>query len=130
MYPNLARIILLLLKGFEETFNFQKIIIWSFLEEKLRKSYPCMVIVMLHGTVRKMVLQLQVLLSKFWLDQSAGVQKNNQQCFFTAEAENVAMSHAVQAIRLEHLLKDLGFFQPETTQIYEDNQACIKIAKR
>jgi hypothetical protein len=48
----------------------------------------------------------------------------------TAEAENVALCHAVQeAIWLRHLLKDLGYLQLEATPIYEDNQACIKIAK-
>ena len=48
----------------------------------------------------------------------------------TAEAEYVALSHAVQeAIWLRHLLKDLGYLQLEATPIYEDNQACIKIAK-
>jgi hypothetical protein len=29
---------------------------------------------------------------------------------------------------LRHLLKDLGYLQLEATPIYEDNQACIKIA--
>ena len=41
-----------------------------------------MVIVMLQGAVRKMVLQLQLLFSKFRLDQSAGVQTNNQQLLY------------------------------------------------
>jgi hypothetical protein len=30
---------------------------------------------------------------------------------------------------LRHLLKDPGYLQLEATPIYEDNQACIKIAK-
>jgi len=48
----------------------------------------------------------------------------------TAEAEYVALSHAVQeAIWSRHLLKDLGYLQLEATPIYEDNHACIKIAK-
>jgi hypothetical protein len=47
----------------------------------------------------------------------------------TAEAEYVALSHAVQeAIWLRHLLKDLGYLQLEATPIYEENQVCIKIA--
>jgi len=48
----------------------------------------------------------------------------------TAEAEQVALTHAVQeAIWLRHLLKDLGYLQLRATPIYEDNQACITIAK-
>jgi hypothetical protein len=46
-----------------------------------------------------------------------------------AEAEYVALSHAVEeAIWLRHLLQDPGYLQLKTTPIYEDNQACIKIA--
>jgi len=42
----------------------------------------------------------------------------------------VALSHAVhEAIWLRHLLKDLGHFPLKAAPIYEDNQACIKIAK-
>ena len=37
----------------------------DFFEEKLRKSYFCMVTMVLHGAIRKIVLQSQVLLSKF-----------------------------------------------------------------
>ena len=44
--------------------NFQKIII-HFSRGKVRKSYPCIVIEILHGAVRKMALELQVLFSKF-----------------------------------------------------------------
>ena len=48
----------------------------------------------------------------------------------TAEGEYVALCHAVQeAIWFRHLLKDLGYLQVEATPFYEDNQACIKIAK-
>jgi hypothetical protein len=41
--------ILSMLKMFSDTFNFAKIIISSYLEEKLRKSYSSMVTVMLDG---------------------------------------------------------------------------------
>ena len=48
----------------------------------------------------------------------------------TAEAEYVALSHAVnEGIWLRHFLKDLGYLQLDANPIYEDNQACIKIAK-
>jgi len=41
-----------------------------------------MLIVMLHEAVRKMVLQLQVLFSQLWLEQSLGVQRNNKQLLY------------------------------------------------
>jgi len=56
--------------------------------------------------------------------------KQSTIALFTAEAEYVALSHAVQeAIWLRHLLKDLGYLQLEATPIYEDNQPGISIAK-
>jgi len=56
-----------MLKMFSDTFNFAKIIISSYLEEKLRKSYSSMVTVMLDGDA----------LSKFWIDQSPYVKTSN-----------------------------------------------------
>jgi hypothetical protein len=48
----------------------------------------------------------------------------------TAEAEYVALSHAIQeGIWSRHALKDIGYLQLEATPIHEDNQACIKIEK-
>jgi hypothetical protein len=80
---NLATIILWLLKRFQDTFNFQKIVLWSFLEKKLRRSYPFKLIV------------------KQWTID-----------LFTAAAEYVALSYAVQEIFYLRLsLEDLGYLQ-------------------
>ena len=48
----------------------------------------------------------------------------------SAEAEYMALSAAVQeAIYLRNLMKDLGFGMRRPTTIYQDNQACISMAK-
>jgi hypothetical protein len=47
----------------------------------------------------------------------------------TAEAENISLAHCIrEVIFLRQLLGELGYEQ-STTQIYEDNQACISMAE-
>jgi transposase InsO family protein len=48
----------------------------------------------------------------------------------STEAEYIALSHAVcEAIWIMNIMEDIGYQQDQPMKIYEDNQACIRIAE-
>ena len=61
---------------------------------------------------------------------SWSARKQNIVALSTTEAETIGLTYAAQeAIWFKELLAEIGFYQP-AVEIFEDNQACIKLVKK